>query len=60
MTEQAKVQPYEVVLVAYRSAPLVTGLLRSLPVSQPVVVVDNAHGADGLEDIVADSPRPAT
>lgn len=49
-------QPYEVVLVAYRSAPLVAELLRSLPAAQPVVVVDNAHGVDGLEDIVADFP----
>ena len=49
-------QPYEVVVVAYRSAALVTELLRSRPPSQPVVVVDNAHGVDGLAEVVAGSP----
>jgi GT2 family glycosyltransferase len=56
VTEQAKVRPYEVVVVAYRSAALVTELLRSLPAAQPVVVVDNAHGVDGLAEVVAGSP----
>lgn len=47
---------YEVVVVAYRSAALVTALLESLPADQPVVVVDNAHGVDGLEAAVAARP----
>ena len=45
----------EVVLVAYRSAALVERLLTDLP-GLPVVVVDNARGADGLADVVARSP----
>lgn len=44
---------YEVVLVAYKSADLVRGLLESLPADLPVVVVDNAHGVDGLEAITS-------
>lgn len=43
---------YEVILVAYRSRPLIEGLLRGLPDSVPVAVVDNAHGIDGLEAVV--------
>lgn len=42
--------------MAYRSAPLVTALLDTLPPELPVVVVDNAHGADGLGDIVRTRP----
>ena len=49
---------YEVVLVAYRSAALVTALLESFPAGLPVVVVDNAHGVDGLAAVCA--ARPAT
>jgi GT2 family glycosyltransferase len=43
---------YEIVLVAYKSAELVRGLLDALP-GRAVAVVDNAHGADGLEAITA-------
>lgn len=43
-------------MVAYRSAPLVAALLPSLS-SCPVVVVDNAHGADGLPEVVAGFPH---
>jgi N-acetylglucosaminyl-diphospho-decaprenol L-rhamnosyltransferase len=49
---------YEVVLVTYRSAPLVKELFATLPPDLPVVVVDNAHGVDGLAEIAA--ARPAT
>lgn len=42
--------------MAYRSAPLVTALLESLPADQPIVVVDNAHGVDGLAAAVAAHP----
>ncbi len=47
-----KVADYEVILVAYRSRALVENLLRALPDHVPVAVVDNAHGIDGLEDVV--------
>lgn len=47
---------YEVVVVAYRSAALVTALLGALPSDQPVVVVDNAHGVDGLREVVRGHP----
>ena len=43
-----EVAGYEVVLVAYRSRSLVEGLLATLPDTVPVVVIDNAHGVDGL------------
>lgn len=56
MPEAEARTPYEVVVVAYRSAPLVVALLESLPADRPVVVVDNAHGADGLADAVAAFP----
>jgi hypothetical protein len=49
----------EVVLVAYRSAPLVERLLTDLP-DLPVVVVDNGRGVDGLAQVVARFPRAAT
>lgn len=49
-------QQYEIVVVAYRSAALVTALLESLPADQPVVVVDNAHGADGLDEALTAHP----
>lgn len=45
-------------LVAYKSRPLVEALLASLPPELPVVVVDNAHGVDGLPAVAA--ARPAT
>ncbi|MDN5749095.1 MAG: glycosyltransferase family 2 protein [Pseudonocardia sp.] len=43
---------YEIVLVAYRSAELVRGLLDALP-GRAIAVVDNAHGVDGLEAVTA-------
>jgi GT2 family glycosyltransferase len=43
---------YEVVMVAYRSRSLVEDLLRALPDSVPVVVIDNSHGIDGLAAVV--------
>ncbi|MGH3565066.1 MAG: glycosyltransferase family 2 protein [Pseudonocardia sp.] len=52
------VPSYELVLVAYRSRSLVEALLDSLPSRLPVVIVDNAHGVDGLPDVA--SARPAT
>lgn len=48
----------EVVLVAYRSAALVSALLDSFPADLPVAVVDNGRGVDGLEQVCAG--RPAT
>jgi N-acetylglucosaminyl-diphospho-decaprenol L-rhamnosyltransferase len=46
---------YEIVLVAYKSADLVRGLLDALP-GRAVAVVDNAHGVDGLGAVVAGRP----
>ena len=51
------VRDYEVVLVAYRSAPLVAERLEALGPDVPAVVVDNFHGADGLRELVADRPH---
>lgn len=48
--------PYEIVLVAYHSRPLVEKLLRTLPAAVPVAIVDNAHDADGLAALAADRP----
>lgn len=47
---------FEVVLVAYRSAPLVRRLVRAWGPEVGVVVVDNASGADGLEALAAECP----
>lgn len=52
------VPAYEIVLVTYRSGPLVRALLDELPSSLPIVIVDNGHGIDGLGAIPAG--RPAT
>jgi GT2 family glycosyltransferase len=49
--------PFEVVVVSYRSAAQVGGLLAGLPDDLPVVVVDNARGADGLEALMAARPH---
>ncbi|MGH3585319.1 MAG: glycosyltransferase [Pseudonocardia sp.] len=49
---------YELVLVAYHSRPLIEALLSRMPAELPIVIVDNAQGADGLADVVAG--RPAT
>lgn len=43
----------EVVLVTYHSRSLVEELLRDLPRDLPVVVVDNARGADSMQEVVA-------
>jgi GT2 family glycosyltransferase len=43
----------EVVLVTYHSRDLVEALLASLPHDLPVVLVDNARGADSVEEVLA-------
>lgn len=43
----------EIVLVTYHSRALVEGLLDSLPRDLPVVLVDNARGADAVEEVLA-------
>jgi GT2 family glycosyltransferase len=50
--EGIAVPDYELVIVSYRSRSHVAELLANLPDDQPVVVVDNASGADGVRDIV--------
>lgn len=46
----------EVVVVSYRSAPLVQSLLTSWGAAFKVCVADNGNGIDGLDDIVEDYP----
>jgi len=43
----------EVVLVTYHSRALVEDLLLDLPRDLPLVVVDNARGADSMQEVVA-------
>ncbi|GAB7192719.1 glycosyltransferase family 2 protein [Kineococcus sp. NUM-3379] len=47
----------ELVLVSYRSAPQIQGLLEGLPVDLPVVVVDNAQNVDGVRELVEARPH---
>ncbi len=47
----------EVVLVTYHSRQLVEGLLARLPHDLPVTVVDNACGADRVEEALAGRPH---
>jgi N-acetylglucosaminyl-diphospho-decaprenol L-rhamnosyltransferase len=47
----------ELVIVTYFSRDLVADLLSSLPEEVPVVIVDNADGADGIADLVAQRPH---
>jgi len=49
---------YELVLVTYHSRPLVESLFERLPVDLPIVIVDNAQGADGISELI--DGRPAT
>ncbi len=47
---------YEVVLVTYHSRSLAEALLSRLDPAIPVAIVDNARGADGVEELVAERP----
>jgi GT2 family glycosyltransferase len=44
---------YELVVVSYRSHRHVAELLQAFPDDQPVAVVDNSSGADGVGEVVA-------
>lgn len=46
-------QPFELVIVSYRSRRQIEGLLSGLPVDLPLAIVDNAGGTDGLDELVA-------
>ena len=48
----ARVPPFELVIVSYRSRPQVEGLLANLPGDLPICIVDNAGGVDGLVELV--------
>ena len=48
---------YEVIVVAYRSGPLVVTLLERLGPDVDVAVVDNARDADGLRAVAEARPR---
>ena len=54
---EVSVADYEVVLVTYHSADQLSGLLEAADPEQRLVVVDNASGADAVEDIVARFPN---
>lgn len=47
---------FDVVIVTYRSRPLVESLLASLPADLPVCLVDNASGADRIHELVEHRP----
>lgn len=47
---------YEIVLVTYHSRAQLAGLLEHARPTRPVVVVDNASGADGVPDLVRTLP----
>lgn len=47
----------ELVLVSYRSAHQIAGLLDNLPSWLPVVVVDNAKNVDGIREVVTSRPH---
>lgn len=49
---------YELVMVTYHSRDLLETFLPTLPDNIPLVIVDNAHGADRIDELVSD--RPAT
>lgn len=48
---------YDVILVTYHSRDQLVGLLDAVPFSQPVVVVDNASGADGVDLVISTMPN---
>ncbi len=52
MADGPAVPEYELVIVSYRSRSHIAELLAELPEDQPVAVVDNASGADGVQDLV--------
>lgn len=47
---------YELVLVTYHSRSLVESMFERLPVDLPVVIVDNAQGADGMAELIENRP----
>jgi N-acetylglucosaminyl-diphospho-decaprenol L-rhamnosyltransferase len=51
------VHDVELVLVSYRSAHQIAGLLDGLPSTLPVVVVDNAQNVDGVREVVEARPH---
>ncbi len=48
--------PFELVLVSYHSRDQLEQMLASLPANIPIVIVDNACGADRVDELVADMP----
>jgi N-acetylglucosaminyl-diphospho-decaprenol L-rhamnosyltransferase len=50
-------QVFEVIVVSYRSRAQIEGLLRGLPPTLPVALVDNAQGIDGLAELAANRPN---
>ena len=48
---------YAVVVVAYRSRPLLSRMLAKMPESAPVIVVDNSADYDDLTDLIRARPK---
>lgn len=48
---------YELVLVCYNSRTQISELLKGLPETVPLAVVDNARGADGLPELIEGRPN---
>lgn len=48
---------FEIIVVSYHSRSQILGLLRNLPPTLPVALVDNARGADGLAELAAGRPN---
>ena len=49
--------PFELVVVSYHSRSQLEGMLAGLPADLPVALVDNARGADGLEELAGARQR---
>lgn len=47
----------EVVIVSFHSRDQLEQMLAGLPVDMPVVIIDNARGADRVDELVADRPN---
>jgi N-acetylglucosaminyl-diphospho-decaprenol L-rhamnosyltransferase len=55
--QNGAVPGYELVVVSYHSRPQIEGLLAGLPAELPLVIVDNAAGSDGLQELIRDRPN---
>ncbi len=49
--------PFELVVVSYHSRDQLERMLTGLPTDIPIVIVDNAAGADRVDELIADMPH---